>query len=298
MTIFKVLNFQNLTIKNAIVYRKPLEETNLKYEDEISIVIIRNPYEYFNQLLYNSIYNHMSPKLSKETLKVIHTLNNEEFLVWFNKLNYHPIINPQTFQLDIRKRIKKTTKNLELFDYVVPYDKLNIFFKNIPSEINIQKDIASNLPFSLEKIKDNELIDKFIGKDMALYEKAQELWKLSKSNGYKSLKLLIERKEEKPKNIYKGMVGIIDEKRVFGWVFNKQHAKCILVGVYKNNILIHKTEANKPRPKLKENSTHPTGLCGFNIVFDEITFNKSDKIEVKTLPDNILLSETNSTRKF
>jgi len=297
LATFKILNFQDLVIKNAIIHSRPLEETDLKYEDEITIVIVRDPYEYFNHALYNHIYYKMSPKLSEVTIKTLNLLDNKDFLEWFNKLNCYPLINPQTFYLDIRKNMQKCIDNLELFDYVIPYEKIDIFLKNNSSKFNIQKNTAFNLPFSLDKLKDHELIEKFIGKDLQLYEKAQELWELSKSNNYKSLKVLIERKEDRQKH-YNGIVGLINETSIKGWVFHKEHSESIAVGIYKNNKLIAKTIADIMRLDIKEKMNHTTGLCGFEVIFDSPTFMKNDIIEVKTLIDDATLSLSENAKKF
>lgn len=297
LTTLKILNFQHLTIKNAIIYTKPFENIDLKYEDQSTAIIVKDPYEYFNQELYNHIYYKMSPKLSKEAIKAVNTLENKDFLEWFDKLNCYPLINPQTFYLDIRKNMHKTMDNLELFDYVVPYEKLDIFLKNISPEVKIQKNTTNNLPFSLEHLKEHKLIEKFIGKDLQLYEKSKELWELSQSNNYKSLKVILERKEERQK-LYHGMVGLINETSIKGWVIHKEHSESILVGIYKNNILLEKTVANIMRPDIQKKINHSTGLCGFEVTFENITFLKKDEIEVKTLLDDVSLKLGENAKKF
>jgi len=300
---FKILNFQNLQITNAHIYNKPLEETSLKYEDTITIVIIRDPYEYFDYMMHHYVKYEMSPRLSKETLHAMKTLGNDTFLEWFHSLNYIPLVNPQTFKLDMRKRLKFALEKLELFDYVVPYDKLDIFLEKLPSKIQIEKIISKPFPFLFSTVKKNKLSKILIEKDLQLYKKAQDLWELTQANDFKSLKLLIEKeeahkKEKKKKESYKGRVMQISENGAIGWVFHTEHPESVLVGLYKNGILLTKVKADLMRPAIKKNMGHPTGLCGFHIKVGNDILKSKDNIELKTLPDGILIPMGKQAKEF
>ena len=293
MTKFKILNFQDLFIKNTLAYNKPFEETGLTYEDETTVVIIRDPYEYFDYILEHYIRTEMSPTLAKDTRYTMDTLDNEAFLKWLDTLNYLPIVNPQTFQMDMRKNIENAMGNLALFDYVVPYEKLDDFLTHIAPDVKIKKNETHSLPFSLSALKENELTQIFIGKDLKLYEYARKLWKLSEDNQFKSLKILIDKKAPAKKDkkrvskkkLYDGIVGTISETSVKGWVYHTEHSESIMVGIYKNGTLLEKIKADKMRPDIKKRKGHPTGMCGFNITFKDPVFGHGDQVEVKTLPD-------------
>ncbi len=293
MEDFKILHFQDLSIENATLYTKPLPETELTYDDHTTVVIMRDPYEYFNSILEHYIQHEMSPSLSRETRQAISTMRDEEFLAWFSTLNYLPVINPQTFQLDLRKRIKTAEERLALFDYVVPYEKIDLFLTHIAPDIKIQKSPSSEPSFSLSALKGSELAETFIGKDLQLYAQAQTLWNLSESNQYKSLKLLIEKKEPKKKQkqqkLYRGVVGKISENTVRGWVFHMKQKESITVGIYRNGTLIKETKADKMRPDIQELMDHPTGKCGIHVVFETAMFKAGDTVEIKTVPDNAII---------
>ena len=104
MNTINIINFQTLHIDNANVFMKPLEECNFSNDNAINIVIVRDPYAYFDDMLEKCISETMSPKLAKESRYKIKHLSSSEFLKWLDTLNYHPLINPQTFQLDMKKR--------------------------------------------------------------------------------------------------------------------------------------------------------------------------------------------------
>jgi hypothetical protein len=52
------------------------------------------------------------------------------------------------------------------------------------------------------------------------------------------------------------------------------------------------------REDLKKQHIHPTGECGFEVIFDLDMFGRGDKIEVKILPHNTLLPLGNDIKNF
>ncbi|AKF24126.1 hypothetical protein YH65_00930 [Sulfurovum lithotrophicum] len=305
MRDFQILNFQDLNIVNATVFRKPLEEIKFTNKECITVVIIRDPYEYFDTVLEQHIENEMSPNLSKEVRQAMATLDSEAFLTWFSTLNYLPLINPQTFQLDMRKRIKNALKRLELFDYVVPYDKIDLFLTHIAPDITIHTAEIQRPSFSLGAVKKSELTQIFVRKDLQLYEHTQSLWKLSESKQYKSLKSLIEKKEPQKKQkqkqkqkLYHGLVGKISENTIRGWVIHMKRSESVIVGIYKNGTLLKEIKADKMRPDIQEITGHSTSKCGIHITFETAVFKKGDKIEIKTLPDGVIIPLGKQAKEF
>jgi len=75
----KVLNFQDLQINNVACSNKPFDETTFD-GDILKMIILRDPFEYFNDLMDHYIHTVMSPRLSKETQKAMKALESEPFL--------------------------------------------------------------------------------------------------------------------------------------------------------------------------------------------------------------------------
>lgn len=306
MQEFRIMNFQDLYIRNALTYNKPFEETGLSYEESLTVVIIRDPYAYFDTMLSQYIHNEMSPGLAQETLHALDVLDDQAFLKWFDTLHYLPMINPQTFHMDMRKTIESALANLEIFDYVVPYEKLDEFTRHVSPDLKVETKNIPHLPFSLASLKEHELTEVFIGKDLQLYSHAQKLWEHSESNQFKSLKSLIprrkptkKRKGPKKKRVpYHGIVGQIDDTSIKGWVYHKEDPESITIGVYLNGELLKKVKADIMRADIKELKGHPTGLCGFNLTFEPETFQKGDKVEVKTFPDGFVLPFGTRAKSF
>ena len=171
MEKLKILNFQDINFLNTETSHKPFDETILDDSDIFTVVIIRDPYEYFDQYLEYCIFNEMSPKLKKETQKAIKRLDGISFLKWFETLHYLPLVNPQTFQLDMRKRVNIAIENLESFDYVVPYEALDTFVENVAPDLKIKKQESKHLSFSLSNLKEYNTTDSLIKKDKVLTRK-------------------------------------------------------------------------------------------------------------------------------
>ena len=299
MQKIKILNFQNLNFLHAEASNKPFSETSFAEIDTLNVVVIRNPYAYFDDYLAHCIYNEMSLKLKNETLKAMRTLDKHSFLTWFETLNYLPLINPQTFQLDVRKRLHIAIENLESFDYVVPYEEMESFIENIAPDMKITKQENKPLSFSLFKAKESPLIQSIIEKDTILYQRAVQLWKQTKENNFEPLDIVNKQKYSIPSvGKYDGVVGILDTTSIAGWVMNLDHAESVLIGVYKNNTLIDQVIADGMRPDIKQHKGHPTGRCGFKIVFKNPTFKNGDVVEVKTIPDNVSISLNRDVKTF
>ncbi|MCK5676979.1 MAG: hypothetical protein KAH72_00690, partial [Flavobacteriaceae bacterium] len=219
-----------------------------------------------------------------------------------------PFYNPQTFQLDSSKRLESAIDNLRSFDYVIPYDEIDSFLEKCSSDIWISTENEKKLLFSLETQKNHILIEKFIGKDLELYNESIKLWNLVKKNNFKPLRSLIERKKPIDNAVsqqhfdllqqYKGVAGRITPVSIMGWVFHKEKEETISVSIFKNNHFICIAKANKMREDLKKQHIHSTGECGFEVIFDLDMFERGDKVEVKILPHNTPLPLGNDIKNF
>ena len=309
MKKIEVLNFHNLHIENAKVINKPLNQTKFEEKDGLVVVFVRDPYDYFDYLLYDYLAHQRSLLFTQDIIDHMKTQKGETFLKWLDTINFIPFYNPQTFQLDISKRESVAIENLESFDYVVPYEEIDIFLEHVAPDITIEKEEVKKMLFSLGSQREDELTEKFVGKDMKLYQKSLELWKLSKKNGFKPLGSLIEQKvslndirnrKKKPDEMqkYKGIAGKISENSIVGWVFHKEKQEIALIEIYCNGKLLSKVKADKKREDLKKQNIHPTGKCGFEMVFDMPTFKRGDRVEIKILPERTLLPLGKNVKEF
>ena len=301
MKKFKIINFQDLKISNAEISKKPFDETKFEDEETLTVVIIRDPYEYFSYLLSDYIQNRMSPKLSKETMKNMKKMDTDTFLEWFKTLHYLPLINPQTFQLDLRKRVDVAIENLESFDYVVPYEEIDIFLEHVGSDVKIHKIQTEELPFSLSDIRNSEVVTSFLLKDIVIYRKIQILWKIIIDNNYHQLEHVQEKKIQ-PKGTtdsdYIGLLGKINKNTVEGWIYNKMYIKePVMLKVYQNGIFLENILADKQRKDIQKLHNHPNGLCGFQLSLLTSTFHQGDDIEIFT-PNGEKLSLGTNAKSF
>ena len=298
----EVQNFQNLIIENAILSDHPLSQAKEVKKDLLSVVFVRDPYAYFDTLLFDYLKHKKSLLFTQDIINNMKKLEDEAFLKWLDTINFIPFYNPQTFQLDISKRSLTAIENLESFDYVVPYEEIDNFLKNIPLDISIHQKEEAKLLFSLSAQGNNEEVEKFIGKDLKLYERSLELWEQVKKNNFKPLRSLIDRKkpqgEEKKINKYKGVVGQITSNSIAGWVYHKEKQSNMVISIYKNGIFLRMLRADIMREDLKKQQIHPTGICGFEAIFDEPTFKKGDKVEIKILPDKTILPLGKNVKDF
>ena len=97
---------------------------------------------------------------------------------------------------------------------------------------------------------------------------------------------------------YRGITGRISEKFIAGWVFRKEQEEPVSVEIYKNGAFLCLAKADKMRVDLKKQHIHPTGKCGFEVRFDEETFRKGDRVEVKILPDKVPLTLGEAAKTF
>ena len=302
----EVQNFHNLIIENAKISHLPLTQSLSKELDVLNIVFIRDPYDYFDTLLFDYLTHKRSILFTQDIINRMKKLDGESFLQWFHTLNFIPFYNPQTFQLDVRKRLAVAIDNLESFDYVVPYEEIDLFLENVSLNISINKE--KKVIFSPDIQKEHASLQVFIDKDLKLYERSLELWELIKQNNFKPLGTLIERKqlpestEEIKKKLaekkYKGAAGQITSKSIRGWVFHEEREESIMLEIYKNDEFLCVVAADQMRNDLKQRHMHPTGKCGFEVIFENPTFKEGDQVEIKILPDNITLPLGPEVKKF
>ena len=312
MKKLEILNFQNLQIEKAKNITQPFDQAKFEDEEALTVVVIRDPYAYFDSMLFEYLSREKSILFTQDIIDHMKELDSRSFLKWLDGLNFVPFQNPQTFHLDIRKRVSEAIENLESFDYVVPYETIDTFVEKLAPNVRIVKPKETKLLFSLSSLKGNPLAEKFIGKDSELYRRSLELWEAIEENGYKMLPSLLgkqrisERKKEEKKQkeqpekmqVYKGVTGRISEKFIAGWVTHKEHPEVLTVEIYKNGQLLQAVKADKMREDLKKQQIHSTGKCGFEIRFSEETFKKGDKVEVKILPDKIDLPLGKGVKSF
>ncbi len=298
----EVHHFQNLTIGNATLSDHPLTQAKAEKKDLLTVVFVRDPYAYFDTLLFDYLKHKRSLLFTQDIINNMKKLDDEAFLKWLDTINFIPFYNPQTFQLDISKRSLTAIENLESFDYVVPYEEIDIFLKNTSLDISIHQKDEEKLLFSLSAQGNNEEVKKFIGKDIELYEKSLELWEQVKKNNFKPLRSLIDRKrsqvEDRKIDKYKGIVGQITENSIVGWVYHKEKKSNTVLSVYRNGIFLRMLRADIMREDLKKQQIHPTGICGFEAMFNEPTFKKGDKVEIKILPDKTILPLGENVKQF
>ena len=292
----EIHNFHNLTIENAQITKHPLNQPKEEKENTLSVVFVRDPYEYFDYLMFDYLIHKKSLLFTQDIINHMKEFSGKNFLHWFDTLNFKPFYNPQTFQLDSAKRLESAIDNTRSFDYVVPYDEIDLFLEKFSSDIWITKVNEKKLLFSLQTQKEHTLINELISKDLKLYEESIILWNLVKKNNFKPLRSIIERKKPIDHTVsqqdfdllqqYKGLAGKVTSNSIRGWVFHKEKEEVISVSIFKNNHFLCIAKADKRREDLKMQHIHPTGECGFEVLFDLEMFERGDKIEVKILPHN------------
>lgn len=302
----EVQNFHNLSIENIQTNHLPLTQSLSKEEKVLNIVFIRDPYAYLDYILYDYVTHKKSILFTEDIVTNMKKMRSESFLEWLQTLNFIPFYDPQTFQLDERKRLSVAVDNLESFDYVVPYEEMDLFLENVSLDMVIKKE--KPVIFAPDIQKEHTLLQVFIDKDLKLYERSLELWELIKQNNFKPLGSLIKRKktvestEKQKKRLaikkYKGVAGYITPKSIKGWVFHEENEESIMLEIYKNDDLLCTISADKTRKDLKNRQIHPTGECGFEVVFDKPTFKKGDHVEIKILPDEISLPLGKDIKNF
>jgi len=300
-----ILNFQNIESSNIDMFVKPFEQVKFGGKDNISILIVREPFSYLDAMLSFYLEEKKSVLFSDDILKQMQKLKGDDFLVWFDSLSFIPFYNPQTFYLDIRKRISYALKNLESFDYVVSWEEIELFQQEVMPNWIFKKRKEKELSFSFKDYENHPLIDKFLQKDQTLYTQALELWNLSKMNQFKTLKILVNNKkniQEKEKlskkQLYKGYVGHISNKIISGWAVKEGSTESLKVEIYKNGEFLARVNVDQLRMDVKKLGIHPTGVCGFRMVFKEDVFSKKDRIEVKIVPGGFVIPFGKASKEF
>lgn len=297
----EILNFQNIKIANAGTVDTISQCFGPNNRDCLSAVIIRDPYDYFDYQMYDLLSNKKSILFTQEIINKMKRERGKLFLEWFKELNFIPFHNPQLSHLDIKKRLPEALDLLECFDYVVPYEEIDLFLKNIPFDIQISKPKESKMIFSLGLHRKEA--DLFVAKDLILYEKTAALWKEIRDSNFRPLLSARKKREnlfnkKQAKDRYKGMVGRITSNSIIGWAMKKGDMTCVEISIYKDGKLLQKAKADQLRKDIREREIHPTGKCGFHITFDQPTFSSGDRVTVKILPDNVTLDMGNSALSF
>ncbi|WOE69444.1 hypothetical protein RZR97_10050 [Hydrogenimonas thermophila] len=280
MSKLKILNFQNLFIENdnrIEFINNQFRKFKRESDNSTYIVFLRKPEEYLEYFLENIInkYNFFP------IIKNISNLSKKEKIKYLKEKNFIPLYNPQTFYLDIKKRLPNAMKNLEQFDYVVPYDEIEEFSKRINLKItNPKKDYKSVF---------NDEIEEFIHKDTKLYKYSLTLWSMIKNNNYQSLQKILK---------YKGNVDNITKNFITGWAFVKDNNEPCEVELHINGKKIQTTLANKFRPDLKEKNIHPSGNCGFAFKLNNISLSYNDNLEIKIKNYNFNLKMGEKVKQY
>jgi hypothetical protein len=294
--------FQHMQIKNATLQKNPLLEAKVHNEENMSTVFIRDPYDYFDAMLFEYLKERKSLLFTDDIIKRMETEDGIAFLKWLNTLTFLPFYNPQTFFVDARKRVDTALENLENFDYVVPYEESELFLDKVANEIQIEKESYPKLKFSIKNHKEHPLVKVFLEKDLLIYGKTLELWNKVKENDFKPLGEIIKRKTIytalKEAIGFKGACGNIEAKMIQGFALYKNAEKPLTLEIYNNQELIATTVADVPRPELQQQLKLSKEHCGFKIIFEEETFRKGDKVEVIIVPENIKLPIVGNAQAF
>lgn len=288
----EILDFHNLEIDNADVLHRVSQCFSKNRQDRLSVVIIRNPYDFFEFQIHDLISKKSSILFTQDIIESMKKMGGKEFLGWLKRLNFFPFYDPQVVYLDNKKRLIEAIECLECFDYVVPYDEIDLFKKNISVAISITRYEEEKLIFSLGESKMEAKI--FIEKDLVLYDKALKLWREIKNNNFKPLESAKVTREkflnkEQTKDKYKGILGRITSNSIIGWAMKKGEKECVTIEIYKNGKLLRKAKADQMRQDIKQRGIHPTGQCGFFVTFDHPTFTNGDLVKIKIIPDNVIL---------
>ncbi len=100
------------------------------------------------------------------------------------------------------------------------------------------------------------------------------------------------------KDKYKGIIGRITSHSITGWVMKKDEKEPVAIELYKNAKLLKKIKADQRRQDIKKIGIHPTGECGFHIVFSSPAFSSADRVEAKIIPDGVVLDLGKEVVKF
>ena len=297
-----IFNCQSLISSDLIVVDKPYETVQWD-KKSVKIACIENPYIFFDRMLKEWIDNETSHLFFKDMKRNIVKMEPEAFLIWLDTLNIIPLYNPQTFKLDLKKRIDVASENLETFDYVVPAEEKVSFLNTVFPNVVLTEENDDSFYFKIKTYAKTEIVQKFLNKDVILHENAQILWEKIKMHEYAPLGTFLESGKKDffvntKNNKYRGMVGIISQKTIGGWVVKEGSPESLAIEIYKNGENIHQMQANKMRIDIKEKGIHPTGECGFRIEFEEEIFCSNDSIEVRVSSGGFLLTQGQKAKEF
>jgi hypothetical protein len=297
----EILHFQHMNIENAYLIKNPLKEAKKHTTEKTNIVFFRNPYDYFDTMLSAYLQTGKSLLFTQKIIEQMKVLEGDTFLEWLDTLNFIPLYNPQTFFMDVCKRVTQAMDNLENFDYVIPYEESHLVGE-ISQDLIIKKKEHTKLSFSIKNHKEHPLVEKFLAKDLELYRKTLELWNLSKENTFQPLGNIIKRKiiyTPLHKAIgFHGRCGGMNIKMIRGFAFYQDAQKPLTLEIYKNDKLLTTTIADIIRPDVQQQFKLDKETCGFQVNFKEETLTKGDKVQIIIVPDNIELPIVGNAKAF
>ena len=86
----EIHNFHNLTIENAQTTTHPLNQPKEEKEDTLSVVFVRDPYAYFDYLMFDYLTHKRSLLFTQDIINNMKEFSSENFLHWFDTLNFIP----------------------------------------------------------------------------------------------------------------------------------------------------------------------------------------------------------------
>ncbi|MCF6207490.1 MAG: hypothetical protein L3J47_11475, partial [Sulfurovum sp.] len=243
----------------------------------------------FDLKLFAYAYEGKSLLFANEMKKNMQRMSADDFLYWLESIRFLPLYDPQTLQVDSKKNIENAMSKLYMYDYVVPNDQIDVLHQHLGGFQCTQNIKGQDMPFSIQKVQNSDLVQKFIGKDMQLYSEAKRLWRICQEEEYVSLRTLGEEKQYIDPGGYTGMIDLFTPTAVAGWIVHEEIKGSIEVGIYRNGALLEKVQTEIMRPGIKERFSHPTGLCGFRVDFASPVFKLQDTLEVKTVHGEYVL---------
>jgi hypothetical protein len=188
MRKIKLYNFQNLEVETTCELSSISE--SLEDENILRVVVVRDPYTFLDVLLLDYLKTKKSKLFTQDIINMMKKTKPEAFVEWLHSLNFMPFYNPQTMYFNKSQNIDIACSVLEKFDYVVPYEELELFLKNIDFDINLQILKEHKLLFTFKSQKENPIMNNFLEKDLKLYEKTWVLWEQIKRDRFRPINQL------------------------------------------------------------------------------------------------------------
>jgi|GEM_PF-2754948 len=299
---WELLYFQHDEVDGVLLRTTPLIGVKRPDETLLSTVIVRNPYDYFDAMLNDYLITKKSLLFSEEMEAQVKKLDSEAFLRWLEGLHFLPFYNPQIYYLDAKKRLQEATDNLQNFEYVVPYEEVDAFVSHTGIPLKIASAKKSAYPFRMRDVRDESLVEKYIGKDKRLYEEVMRLWREIETHDYRPLAQVMHRM---PPMIplhqaegYRGGCGGMNAKMVRGFAFKLGRAEPLEVAIYRNKELLVRTKADTPREELQKKFALPSNRCGILVNFEEETIFPGDRIDILIMPEGIKLPISGQAEKY